>query len=298
MEQKKLFLVANPKSGKARVKYELLQIVTVLSEAGYSVTVYPTKCRGDATNAVKALTDEYDTIVCCGGDGTLNEVISGIMHNPLKKDFKLGYIPLGTLNEWSSGLNISRDIKKAANDVVNGRVMPLDIGRFDDSYFVYTASFGAFTSASYSAPQEVKNVLGQAAYFFEGIKSLSAIKPIPLKFDIDGETVAGNFLFGAVSNSLSMGGVIKLDPKKVEFDDGIFEIVLIDNPENLIEFQDIIDALIKRDFNRKRIQQYKASSITVYGSENINWTLDGEMAQGQKEIKIENIHRAINFIIP
>lgn len=107
-----------------------LQIVTVLSEAGYSVTVYPTKCRGDATNAVKALTDEYDTIVCCGGDGTLNEVISGIMHNPLKKDFKLGYIPLGTLNEWSSGLNISRDIKKAANDVVNGRVMPLDIGRF------------------------------------------------------------------------------------------------------------------------------------------------------------------------
>lgn len=298
MEQKKLFLVANPKSGKARVKYELLQIVTVLSEAGYSVTVYPTKCRGDATNAVKALTDEYDTIVCCGGDGTLNEVISGIMHNPLKKDFKLGYIPLGTLNEWSSGLNISRDIKKAANDVVNGRVMPLDIGRFDDSYFVYTASFGAFTSASYSAPQEVKNVLGQAAYFFEGIKSLSAIKPIPLKFDIDGETVEGNFLFGAVSNSLSMGGVIKLDPKKVEFDDGIFEIVLIDNPENLIEFQDIIDALIKRDFNRKRIQQYKASSITVYGSENINWTLDGEMAQGQKEIKIENIHRAINFIIP
>ncbi len=298
MEQKKLFLVANPKSGKARVKYELLQIVTVLSEAGYSVTVYPTKCRGDATNAVKALTDEYDTIVCCGGDGTLNEVISGIMHNPLKKDFKLGYIPLGTLNEWSSGLNISRDIKKAANDVVTGRVMPLDIGRFDDSYFVYTASFGAFTSASYSAPQEVKNVLGQAAYFFEGIKSLSAIKPIPLKFDIDGETVEGNFLFGAVSNSLSMGGVIKLDPKKVEFDDGIFEIVLIDNPENLIEFQDIIDALIKRDFNRKRIQQYKASSITVYGSENINWTLDGEMAQGQKEIKIENIHRAINFIIP
>ncbi len=298
MEQKKLFLVANPKSGKARVKYELLQIVTVLSEAGYSVTVYPTKCRGDATNAVKALTDEYDTIVCCGGDGTLNEVISGIMHNPLKKDFKLGYIPLGTLNEWSSGLNISRDIKKAANDVVNGRVMPLDIGRFDDSYFVYTASFGAFTSASYSAPQEVKNVLGQAAYFFEGIKILSAIKPIPLKFDIDGKTVEGNFLFGAVSNSLSMGGVIKLDPNKVEFDDGIFEVVLIDNPENLIEFQDIIDALIKKDFNRKRIQQYKASSIAVYGSENINWTLDGEMAQGQKEIKIENIHRAINFIIP
>lgn len=296
MKGEKLFLVVNPKSGRARVKTVLLTIVDILSRGGYSVTVYPTTERNDATRVLTDLPADYSTVVCCGGDGTLNEVITGIMRNP--NDFKLGYIPLGTLNEWSSGLHISRDVRVAAADILTGKTVPLDIGMFDNSYFAYTASFGAFTSASYSAPQDVKNALGQTAYIFEGIKTLGNIKPTRLEFNIDGTVTRGNFLFGAISNSLSMGGIIKLDEATVQFDDGLFEVVLIENPDNLNELSDILDALMKRDFNRKRIKMFKGKEIVVKSREKVDWTLDGEHAVADTTLTVKNINKAINFIIP
>ena len=296
MKGEKLFLVANPKSGRARVKTVLLTIVDILTRGGYSVTVYPPADRGDATKVLSELSNEYSTVVCCGGDGTLNEVITGIMQN--KNDFKIGYIPLGTLNEWSSGLHISRDVKKAAADILTGSVTPLDIGMFGNSYFAYTASFGAFTSASYSAPQDVKNALGQTAYLLEGIKTLGNIKPTRLEFNIDGNVIRGDFLFGAISNSLSMGGIIKLDETAVSLNDGLFEVLLIENPDTLNEFNDILDALMKRDFNRKRIKMFKGKEITVKSRGATDWTLDGEHAVAEKLLTVKNINKAINFIIP
>ena len=187
---KKIFLIANPKSGRAKIKNELMNIVDIFTRGGYTVTVYPTARKGDAITVAANLSDEYDTVVCCGGDGTLNEVINGLMQN--QNHYKLGYIPAGTLNEWSSGLKISHMPKKAAEDILNGEIRSLDIGLFCDRYFSYTACFGAFTSASYSAPQNVKNAIGQTAYFFEGIKSLSMIKPSYLKFVIHGKTIEAN----------------------------------------------------------------------------------------------------------
>ena len=162
METRKLLLIVNPCSGRAKMRGELLRVTEILSSAGFEVTVYPTKARGDATVRVSNLkNDEYDRIVVCGGDGTLNEVITGLMQSNIK--CKIGYIPSGTLNEWSSGLNISKNIAAAARDATSDRTILLDLGEFGDKYFTYTASFGAFTEASYSAPQDIKNVLGRAA---------------------------------------------------------------------------------------------------------------------------------------
>ncbi|MBR2040518.1 MAG: YegS/Rv2252/BmrU family lipid kinase, partial [Clostridia bacterium] len=167
MQNKKLLLIVNPCSGKAKMRTALLGVVEVFSKADYDVTVYPTKEREDATKKVATLKDgDYDLIVACGGDGTLNEVITGLMHSGA--DIPIGYIPAGTLNEWSTGLGISKTIKQAAKDIVKGKEITLDIGKFGDNYFTYTASFGAFTSASYSANQDIKNVLGQTAYILEG----------------------------------------------------------------------------------------------------------------------------------
>ncbi len=292
----KLFLVVNPKSGRAMAKTKLLGIVEVFSRGGYEVTVYPTACKNDATRVIANLSDQYKTIVCCGGDGTLNEVITGMMQN--KNRYRLGYIPLGTLNEWSSSLNISRNSIKAAEDILTGDTVSLDIGRFNDCYFAYTASFGAFTSASYTAPQDVKNVLGQSAYFFEGIKSISTIKPQKMTFVIDGKEVAGNFLFGSISNSLSMGGIIKLDQRAVKLDDGLFEIILIENPENITDFNDIIDGILKQDYKRKNILPFTAKKIEITDCENVDWTLDGEYFKGTDKIVIENVNKAVNFILP
>lgn len=294
---KRLLLIVNPHSGRAKMKNELLRVTEIFSEADYDVTVYPTKDRNDATvKAASLKQDEYDILVVCGGDGTLNEVITGLMQSNIK--INIGYIPSGTLNEWSSGLNIPRKIPEAAKSIVNGTETTLDIGKFDDKYFTYTASFGAFTEASYSAPQDIKNVLGQAAYFFEGIKSLGNIKPISLKFEIDDKIIEGDFLFGAISNSMSVGGIVKFDKTLVELNDGLFEIMLIRNPQNLIEFQSVVDGIIKKDLDREEIEFLHAKKIKVIGADNVAWTLDGEFCAGKNEIVIETIPKAITFMVP
>ena len=293
----RLLLIVNPCSGRAKMRTELLRVVETLSSGGYTVTVYPTKTRGDATDYVSNLSEnEYERIVVCGGDGTLNEVITGLMKSGLH--ITLGYIPSGTLNEWSSGLGIARSIPKAAEDINTGKKIQLDIGRFGDRYFSYTASFGAFTDASYSAPQDIKNVLGQAAYFFEGIKSLGNIKPVRLKFKTDEREIEGDFLFGAVSNSMSVGGIVKFDESAVKLNDGRFEVLLIRNPDNILKLQPIIDGILKRDFDREGIEFFTTESITVTGGDGLSWTLDGEYAEGKDEIVISNMHNAIELIVP
>ncbi len=293
----KIFLIGNPCSGTLKLKNNLLDIVRVFSDSGYTVTVYPTKSRGDATQVVASLGEEYSSIICCGGDGTLNEVIAGMMQN--KNHFDLGYIPAGTLNEWSSGLHISRNMVTAAKDIVSGQVIPLDIGMFSNRYFTYTASFGAFTDASYSASQEVKNVLGQAAYFFEGIKSLANIKPYAMSFECEGKVLSGEFLFGSVSNSMSVGGIIKLNETTVHLNDGLFEVLLVRKPENIDQLNHIITGILKRDFSSPCIEFFRASSLTVKAPADVAWTLDGEQAFPEgDEFKIENIHSAISFYVP
>lgn len=298
MLKKELLLIVNPCSGRAKMHTELLKVIEILSAADFSVTVYPTKFRGDATDYVSTLEgNQFEIVVVCGGDGTLNEVITGLMINK-NLNIKLGYIPSGTLNEWSSGLGISRNIETAAKDIVNGVETKLDIGRFDDKYFSYTASFGAFTSASYSAPQQVKNVLGQAAYFFEGIKSLGGIKPYHLKFTHENGSVEGDFLFGAVSNSLSVGGIVKYDKNTVALNDGQFEVLLIRNPDNILKLQPMIDGILKHDFTKEGMCFFCTKKLTIETEQDVSWTLDGEYAPGKNKMEIENLHNAITFILP
>lgn len=279
------------------MKNELLEVVSIFSSGGYEVTVYPTKERTDATKKVETLReDDYDIIVVGGGDGTLNEVITGLMNSSL--NITLGYIPSGTLNEWSSGLNISKSIPTAAKDILNGEKISLDIGSFNGKYFSYTASFGAFTEASYSAPQDIKNVFGQAAYFFEGVKSLGNIKAVHLKFKCDDREIEDDFLFGAVSNSMSVGGIVKFDTTKVKLNDGSFEVVLIRKPDNILKLQPVIDGLLKQDLNREGIEFFHTKQVEVLGADGVSWTLDGEYAPGEDKIEIKNLHSAIRLIVP
>lgn len=294
---KKLLLIVNPCSGRAKMRGELLRVTEILSLGGYDITVYPTKAKGDATKRIADIkNNQFEKIVVCGGDGTLNEVITGIMQSSI--ECTLGYIPAGTLNEWSTGLQIAKHIPTAAKDIINGMPIQLDIGKFGDKYFSYTASFGAFTEASYSAPQDIKNVLGQAAYFFEGIKSLTNIKPIHLKFCCDGREIEGDFLFGAISNSMSVGGIVKFKEAMVKLNDGLFEVLLIRNPASVSEFQSIVDGLLRQDLSRKGIEFFHTNAITVHNGQNVSWTLDGEYAEGADLVEIKNIKQAIKFIVP
>ena len=294
---KKALLIVNPKSGKAKMKTYLMSVVEEISDKGYDVTVYPTKAPEDATKKASTLKNgEYDRIIVAGGDGTLNEVITGLQKAGI--DVSIGYIPAGTLNEWSMGLGISRNIVTAASDAAGDNIIKIDIGRFNEKSFSYTASFGAFTEASYSTPQDVKNVLGQAAYFFEGIKSLGNIKPVHLKYEYDDGSGEGDYLFGAVSNSFSVGGIVKFDDTVVNLNDGMFEVILIKSPTNIIQLQDTIDGILKKDFTRENIEFFHNKKITVTGGDGMSWTLDGEYARGEETVVIENVHSALTLSIP
>lgn len=294
--KKDMLLIVNPCAGKMTIKNHLLNVIKIFSDAGFKVTVYPTKSRGDAEREVFATAKQYSDIVCCGGDGTLNEVINGIMRSGAKVN--LGYIACGTLNEWSQGLGISKNIAHAANDIAKCNLVPLDIGDFAGRYFSYTASFGAFTDASYSAPQDAKNILGQAAYIIEGIKSLSNIKPIRLEFSCKEKTVKGDYLFGAISNSMSVGGIVKFDQTKVALNDGLFEVFLIKHPKKAAELQTIISAVLSRNFDCELIEFFHTDTLTVSGPDKLYWTLDGEMAESSGQFKLTNVHNAISFYAP
>jgi len=274
-----------------------VKVVQVFSDADYIVTVYPTKAREDATVRTRKVTPgEFDLVVVCGGDGTLNEAISGFMETGVK--VTLGYIPAGTLNEWSSNIGIARNILKAAQDIPTGQEITLDTGKFGDKYFTYTASFGAFTSASYSVPQNVKNTFGQAAYFFEGIKELTNLKSYHLKFECEEKTVEGDYIFGGISNSMSLGGVLKFKESMVKLNDGFFEVLLIKKPDNIIKYQPLIDAILHKKFDYDGMEFFHTRRITVSGGEGLSWTLDGEYAEGKDVITVENIHSGITLVVP
>ena len=243
--EKKLLFIYNPKSGKAQIKNRLSDILDLFVKKGYLVTVYPTQRRKDAVKAAMELGGVYDRIVCSGGDGTLDEVISGLMQGG--HQVPVGYIPAGSTNDFGNSLGIPKDMLQAAGTAVTGKEFACDMGTFNDSIFVYIAAFGIFTDVSYETKQEMKNVLGHVAYLLEGMKRIPAIKTYEMAFSYDDIRIEGEFLFGMITNSVSVGGFKRITGKNVVLDDGVFEVTLIKKPSNAIELNRIITALMNKD---------------------------------------------------
>lgn len=292
----KVLLIVNPVSGKIALKSRLWQVVEMLCAAGMEPTVKFTQKKGDATEFARTCSAEYGRVICAGGDGTLNETISGLMQNPISHT--LGYIPTGTTNDLANSLGIPRDIGKAVNNIIEGYGQSIDIGAFNDRYFNYIASFGAFTEASYNAPQEVKNAFGHAAYLIEGLKSLGNIVPYQVKFTFDDKVLEDRFIFAAISNTTSVGGLLKFDENLVAMNDGLFEVLLVKEPKNLTHLQRIIGELLSQKFSQDLVCLYHTSSIKVETNEKLDWTLDGEHESGSGEMVIKNLPHAIKIIVP
>ncbi len=294
MKKKKLLIILNPRAGKMKSKKALSDLIKIFKNDGYLVSVASTKARCHATKIVTKKGKKYDLIVCCGGDGTLNEVLSGMVK--LKNPPKLGYIPCGSTNDFAAGLKLSKNILTAAKKIVNGKQYSIDLGSFNGRTFAYIASFGAFTEVSYKTPQEFKNLWGHLAYLFEGIKDIKNIKPYYVKVKSGDKYYAGEYIFGSISNAMSIGGVLKLDPKIAKLDDGLFEIMLVKSPKNLMELNRIINCFIRRHFDDSMITFIQASEIEIEASEEMNWSLDGEYEKGCSQIKIKNISHAVKII--
>ena len=292
--KKKALIIMNPCSGTKRANKYLTDIVETFTVNDYICTVLTTTKRGDGTLYAEKYAGKADLITCIGGDGTFNEVVSGLLHSGRK--VPIGYIPAGSTNDFANSLHLSKNIVKAARDIVQGNPVAFDIGSFNGRGFSYVASFGAFTKASYATPQNVKNALGHLAYILEGIKDLPSIRPRHVRFDCDNETFEGDYIFGAISNSTSVGGILTLDPDAVDMNDGLFELLLIRNPKNAIELSDCIRALGDQTYDSPLLTFHSTAHLTVIADPDMDWTLDGEKEEGHARVEVQNLHNAIRLI--
>ena len=298
---KRMLVVRNPKAGSFLSQNQFLEAAGVIfKDESFNVYVYTTVGRGDAARFAREEGAGADRIVAFGGDGTLSEVINGIMQLPPRQRPELGYIPAGTTNDFAAGVGLSRNIVRAAQTVLTGIPTPLDIGRFgEDRYFSYVASFGTFTKASYSAPQDVKNVLGYVAYLLEGLKTLSDIRSTPLKVTADGKIYEDEFIFGAVSNAMSVGGVMKYSYEQVNLSDGLFEVLMIRTPRSLAELQQLLTDISARNYAEcPNILYQKAKDVLVQSEQPLAWTVDGEAGGEHTEIRLRNCRRAVMILTP
>lgn len=291
---KKLLLIMNPCAGQRRANRHLADIIALFNRKGYLVTAAMTAARGDGIRLVRELGAGMDLIVCIGGDGTFNETITGLLSAGL--DIPLGYIPAGSTNDFANSLKLPTDIRKAAEAIAEGKPVAYDVGRFAHRNFSYVASFGLFTKTSYSTPQPLKNALGHIAYLLAGISELGQVPSYHVKFETDNGTVEGDYLFGAISNSTSVGGILTLDPNVVDMADGKFELLLARKPKNAAELAECLHCLTVQKYNCAMITFLTCSKLHITADPAMVWTLDGEREDGHASIEVENLHLAIRLM--
>lgn len=303
MSRKALFIV-NPHSGKGLIKNHLLEIIDVMTKADYEVTVYTTQSQGDAVRVMRERKKRYELVVCSGGDGTLDEIVTGMIQSGFQTT--IGYIPSGSTNDFAISLGIPSIMKRAAEIVIGGKVFSCDVGRFNEDVFVYIAAFGLFTEVSYGTPQEMKNALGHMAYILEGMKHLQNIKSYHLKVTYVSEngeerSIEDDFIFGMVTNTYSVGGFKSIAGNvfkgNVALNDGLFEVTLIKVPRNPIELNSILAALAVQNIDTDYMYSFKSGRLIVESEVEVAWTLDGEYGGRHRQVELRNEREAMDIMV-
>ena len=290
-----MLFVFNPKAGKGKIKTHLLDIVDIFSSHDYEIIIRSTQAPRDAYEKAKEYANSVDMIVCSGGDGTLDEVVTGIME--AESSVPIGYIPAGSTNDFANSLFMPKNMTKVAEMIMEEELYHCDIGRFNQKTFAYVAAFGLFTDVSYETDQDLKNVLGHVAYVLEGVKRLFDIKSYHMKVTSDEVQAEDDFIVGMITNSRSVGGFKNLTGKNVDMNDGLFEVTLIAHPKNPPQLQEIITALVMAEDNTDLIYSFKTKKLTIESDEEVPWTLDGEFGGDHSYVDIENRHKALNLYL-
>lgn len=302
MRNRQMLFLYNPNAGRGTFKTHLSDVIDLFVKANYDVVVHPTQAKGDAFKTVRTFRYPYDIVGCCGGDGTLDAVVAGMIRRADR--IPIGYIPAGTVNDFASSLHIPKQTIRAARQIVEGFPFPCDVGQMGDETFVYVAAFGMFTDVSYETKQEVKNMIGQAAYLLEGVKRLSKVPKHHVRVTYEGGTIEDDFVLGMVTNTKSVGGFRSIIGRKVFFDDGEFEVTLVKYPKNLIELQAAMNILLSQTGKKadilgedQPIYQFRTSEVTFDSFEEISWTRDGEYGGTYEHVTIRNLPRALRIMV-
>lgn len=292
---RKMLFIYNPNAGTGLIKSKLSDIVDTFAKSGYEITIYPTQKYRDAMEKTMEYEEEYDLVACSGGDGTLDEVVSGMLSR--KDPIPVGYIPAGTTNDFANSLQIPKDMLEAADIIVNGKPFACDVGRFNDDHFVYIAAFGIFTDVSYETKQSMKNILGYLAYVLEGAKRIFNIPSYRIRVTYNDQVIEDEFIYGMVTNSRSVGGFSGIIGPDVVFDDGEFEVTLIRTPKNAIELNELLGAIVMRQINPDRMYSFKSGNVRFESEVEIPWTLDGEFGGEHSDVVIRNQKQALQIMV-
>lgn len=292
---KTVLIIINPCAGKKQANKSFVEIIDEFCKAGFSVSVQTTAKSGDGTVIAKENASKYDLLVCIGGDGTFNEVASGVMESGC--DVPIGYIPAGSTNDFANSLKLSKDVVEAARDIATGHVRNIDMGDFNGRHFSYVASFGAFTKASYETPQSIKNALGHLAYILEGVKDIPSIKAEKLWIKMENGVYGGDYIFGAICNSTSVAGLLTLSDDIVDMNDGLFEVLLVKAPSNILELNQILFDLANQKYNSSMISLFSSHKMEITADPEMTWTLDGEYQAGAETIIVENKRSAVKILV-
>lgn len=296
MNRKMLFFV-NPKAGQLELRTHLMEVLTVFTEAGYDVTVHTTLGRCDLTDYLSQEAEHYDLVVCAGGDGTLNEAVSGLMR--LDRRPPLGYIPGGTVNDVAATLGLSRNPVEAARAIVAGTPYAIDIGSLGgDRWFTYVAGFGAFTDVSYQTPQQDKRIFGRLAYFINGVKSLGEVRPIQVRMEAGDQIVEDEVLLGLVCSTTSVGGFRARQPMDIKLNDGLFEVLLAKNIKTMADLNALGALLLRGEFDPAFFHTLQASRVSFTFPSEVKWTADGEFGGARRQVDIVNHHQAVEILVP
>lgn len=291
---KRMLFIYNPFAGKGQIKNKLFDIINTFAKSGYEITVHPTENRGDGARTTKEKIKNYDILVCSGGDGTLDEVVTGMMES--RKSLPIGYIPAGSTNDFANSLSLPKNMVRAAEIITEGEEFACDVGAFNNDTFVYIAAFGMLTDVSYETPQEIKNVLGHMAYILEGMKRFS-LRAYHMRISCEDMVLEDDFLFGMITNSTSVGGFKRITGKYVELNDGLFEVTLVKKPKSAMELNQIMTALVSGNIDADCMHCFKTAALVIE-SEEVAWTLDGEYGGKHEKVTIENKKEAIHIFVP
>lgn len=293
---KKIIFVFNPVAGTAKVKKNLFEIVDFYNQHDCLVTLCPARKMVEYADGQGLDLHAFDLVVCSGGDGTLNMIVSFCQKKKL--NVTIAYVPSGSTNDYAYSIGIPDNMDAALYNTLNGTVRQIDIGNFNGKYFLYVAAFGIFTKTSYSTPQKTKNLLGHMAYILEGIKQLSEIRSYHMKVVGCNMEFEGDYMLGLVTNTLSVGGFKNLLPREnIALDDGVFEILLIQKPSNLAELHGIITALLKEKLeNAAYITFFRSAKVAIHAEEKLAWTIDGEYGGEEWDVEILNMEKRLAIV--
>ncbi|MBQ8074766.1 MAG: YegS/Rv2252/BmrU family lipid kinase [Oscillospiraceae bacterium] len=294
--QKKMMIIVNPVAGRGGYALNFGEAMRIFAHGGFTTTLYFTSAKGDATRFAKEYGKDYDVVSCIGGDGTLSEVLSGLMK--MENPPPVGYIPMGTANDVATTLHIPKnDTVGAASLIVNGEPHPYDVGGFgEDQYFAYIAGFGAFTNVSYSTPQDQKNVLGHLAYVLQGMAELPNIETVHTRVEFDDGVIDTNLVYGSMSNSTSVAGIVKLKENMVSLGDGYSELVLVKDPKDVGGFGEILSSVLSGRFDGDKLIILHTRKAKFIFDHPVAWTRDGEDGGKHSEVTLVNYNRPVQLI--